>query len=135
LPKSVLIVDDEKLLVRTLSNALKEAGYRIAVAGSAEQAEKHVFGEQPFDLILLDNRLPKESGMEVLRRVRGSAVKSKVILMTAYETPEVKSEAKRLRVERYLKKPFDLTVLLGEIHTLIGNGNGGKRSEPKRSST
>jgi CheY-like chemotaxis protein len=44
--------------------------------------------------------------------------------MTAYETPDVKSEAKRLKVERYLKKPFDLTVLLEEIHSLIGNGDG-----------
>ena len=124
MPKSVLIVDDEKLLVRTLSNALKEAGYRIAVAGSAEQADKHVFGDPPFDLILLDNRLPKESGMDVVRRVRDRAVRSKVILMTAYETPDVKAEAKRLKVERYLKKPFDLTVLLEEIHELIGNGEG-----------
>jgi len=123
LPKSVRIGDDEKLLVRTLSNALKEAGYKITVAGSAEQADKYVFGEQPFDLILLDNRLPKESGMEVVRRVRDRAVKSKVILMTAYETPEVKAEAKRLKVERYLKKPFDLTVLLEQIHDLIGNGD------------
>jgi DNA-binding NtrC family response regulator len=122
LPKSVLIVDDEKLLVRTLSNALKEAGYRIVVAGSAEQAEKHVFGEPPFDLILLDNRLPNESGMEVVKRVRDRSVRSKVILMTAYETPEVKAEAKRLKVERYMKKPFDLTALLEEIHSLIGNG-------------
>ena len=122
--KSVLIVDDEKLLVRTVSNALKEAGYRIAVAGSAEQADKHVFGDPPFDLILLDNRLPKESGIEVVKRVRDRAVKSKVILMTAYETPDVKTEAKRLKVERYLKKPFDLTVLLEEIHDLIGNGEG-----------
>ena len=124
--KSVLIVDDEKLLVRTVSNALKEAGFRIAVAGSAEQADRHVFGDPPFDLILLDNRLPKESGMEVVKRVRDRAVKSKVILMTAYETPEVKTEAKRLKVERYLKKPFDLTVLLEEIHDLIGNGEGTK---------
>jgi len=124
LAKSVLIVDDEKLLVRTLSNALKEAGYRIAVAGSAEQAEKHVFGEPPFDLILLDNRLPKYSGVDVVKRVRDRAVRSKVILMTAYETPDVKAEAKRLKVERYMKKPFDLTALLEEIHGLIGNGEG-----------
>jgi DNA-binding response OmpR family regulator len=115
-------VDDEKLLVRTLSNALKEVGYKITIAGSAEQAEKHVFGETPFDLILLDNRLPKESGIEVIRRVRDRSVKSKVILMTAYETPEVKAEAKRLKVDRYLKKPFDLTALLGEIEELIGPG-------------
>jgi DNA-binding response OmpR family regulator len=122
LPKSVLIVDDEKLLVRTLSNALKEVGYKITIAGSAEQAEKHVFGESSFDLILLDNRLPKESGIEVIRRVRDASVKSKVILMTAYDTPEVKAEAKRLKVDRYLKKPFDLTALLEEIEELIGPG-------------
>ena len=128
MPKSVLIVDDEKLLVRTLSNALKEAGYKIAVAGSAEQADKHVFGDPPFDLILLDNRLPNQSGMDVVKRVRDRSVKSKVILMTAYETPEVKAEAKRLKVELYMRKPFDLTVLLEEIHHLIRNGNGGTKS-------
>lgn len=122
MPKSVLIVDDEKLLVRTLSNALKEAGYKITVAGSAEQAEKHVFGDPPFDLIILDNRLPRESGIDVVKRVRDRSVKSKLILMTAYETPEVKAEAKRLRVDRYLRKPFDLTALLEEIQSLIGPG-------------
>ena len=122
MPKSVLIVDDEKLLVRTLSNALKEAGYKITVAGSAEQAEKHVFAEQPFELIILDNRLPKMSGIEVVKRVRERSVKSKLILMTAYETPEIKAEAKRLKVDRYLKKPFDLTVLMEEIKNLIGPG-------------
>ena len=62
LPKSVLIVDDEKLLVRTLSNALKEAGYRITIAGSAEQAEKHVFGGSAFDLILLSTASPRGAG-------------------------------------------------------------------------
>ena len=122
MPKSVLIVDDEKLLVRTLSSALKEAGYKITVAGSAEQAEKHVFGDPPFDLIILDNRLPRESGIDVVKRVRDRSVKSKLILMTAYETPEVKAEAKRLRVDRYLRKPFDLTALLEEIQSLIGPG-------------
>ena len=125
---SVLIVDDEQLLVRTVSSVLKEAGYRIAVAGSAEQAEKHVFGEPPFDLIVVDNRLPKESGIELIKRLREGAVRSKVILMTAYETPEVKAEAKRLKVELYMRKPFDLTVLLDEIHDLIGNGNGGTKT-------
>jgi DNA-binding response OmpR family regulator len=122
LSRSVLIVDDEKLLVRTLSSVLKEAGYRIAAAGSAEQAERHVFGEQPFDLIVLDNRLPGESGIEMVKRIRERSVKSKVILMTAYETPEVKAEAKRLKVDRYIKKPFDLTAVVEEVESLIGPG-------------
>lgn len=120
--RSVLIVDDEQLLVRTLSSALKEAGYRIVTAGSAEQAERHIFGQQSFDLIILDNRLPRESGIEVAKRIRERAVTSKVILMTAYETPDVKAESKRLKIDRYLKKPFDLTVMVEEVRSLIGPG-------------
>ena len=129
--KSVLIVDDEKLLVRTLSTALKEVGYRISTAGSAEQAEKHLAQEASFDLILVDNRLPKASGLELIHRLRDRAIRSRVILMTAYETPEVKAEAKRLKVDRYLKKPFDLTVLLTEIGNLIGPGGNGSGSSPQ----
>ena len=122
MPKSVLIVDDEKLLVRTLSKVLRESGFRIATAGSAESAERHAFGDPPFDLIVLDNRLPGESGVAMVRRLREQSVASKLILMTAYETPDVKAEAKRLKVDRYLRKPFDLTVLVDEVVGLIGPG-------------
>ena len=120
MPKSVLIVDDEKLLVRTLSKVLREFGFRTAVAGSAEGAERQAFGNPSFDLIVLDNRLPGESGVDMVRRLRAQAVTSKLILMTAYETPDVKAEAKRLKVDRYLRKPFDLKVLVDEVVGLIG---------------
>jgi len=122
LSKSVLIVDDEQLLVRTLSNALRESGYRIATAGSAEDAERRAFADPAFDLIVLDNRLPGESGIGMIQRLRERAVSSKLILMTAYETPDVKAEAKRLKVDRYVRKPFDLTVLVDEVVGLIGPG-------------
>jgi two-component system response regulator AtoC len=122
LHKSVLIVDDEQLLARTLSTVLREAGYRTVVAGSAEDAERHVFGDAPLDLIVVDNRLPRESGIQMIQRLRDQSLQSKVILMTAYETPEVKAEARRLKVDRYLKKPFDLTVMVDEVKSLIGPG-------------
>ena len=120
--KSVLIVDDEQHLARTLSTVLREAGYQTVVAGSAEEAEGYVFGQAPMDLVVMDVRLPRESGIEMVRRMRERSLQSKVILMTAYETPEVKSEARRLKVDRYLKKPFDLTVLVDEVKSLIGPG-------------
>lgn len=126
--KSVLIVDDEQLLARTLSTVLREAGYRTVVAGSAEEAEQHAFGEAPMDLIVVDVRLPRESGLAMVKRLRDRALPSKVILMTAYETPDVKSEARRLKVDRYLKKPFDLTALVDEVRSLIGPG-GNSRPE------
>lgn len=124
--KSVLIVDDEQLLARTLSTVLREAGYRTVVAGSAEEAERHLSGETPIDLIVIDNRLPRESGIQMVKRLREQAHQSKVILMTAYETPEVKAEARRLKVDRYLKKPFDLAALVEDVKSLIGPGGNSK---------
>lgn len=124
MPKSVLIVDDERLLARTLSKALKEAGYRTATAGTAEQAEKQIFSDQTFDLVVLDNRLPKSSGLGILERMRESNIESRVILMTAFETPDVKAHAKRLKVDKYVRKPFDLTRMLHEIEDLVGGADG-----------
>jgi DNA-binding response OmpR family regulator len=120
LSQSVLIVDDEQLLARTLSSVLAEAGYRIAVAGSAEQAESQMLGGASFDLVVLDQRLPSRSGIDLVERMRERTVRSKVILMTAYETPDIKVRAERLEVDRYLRKPFDLTALVEEVRSLIG---------------
>ena len=118
---SVLIVDDEQLLVRTLSSVLSEYGYRITVAGSAEEAAPRIFGQERFDLILLDNRLPGESGIDLMQRIREQAVRSKVILMTAYGTAEVRRQVERLAGE-YLTKPFDLGVVVEVVRALIGPG-------------
>ena len=120
--KRILIVDDEQLLVRTLSSVLSEYGYRITVAGSAEEAAPRIFGQERFDLILLDNRLPGESGIDLMRRIREQAVRSKVILMTAYGTAEVRRQVERLEVDHYLTKPFDLGVVVEEVRALIGPG-------------
>jgi len=118
---SVLIVDDEQLLVRTLSSVLSEYGYRITVAGSAEEAAPRIFGQEGLDLVLLDNRLPGESGMQLMQRLREQAVRSKVILMTAYGTAEVRRQVERLAGE-YLTKPFDLGVVVEVVRALIGPG-------------
>ena len=93
------------------------SGWSFSTGKSASKAirlrlSRLGFGEEPFDLLLLDNRLPKESGIDLVKRVRERSVRSKVIFMTAYETTDVKTHVKRLEVEGYLRKPFDLTVLV-----------------------
>ncbi len=118
--KSILIVDDERLLARTLSKALKEAGYRAVTAATAEQAEKQVFSDPSFDLVILDHRLPRSTGLAILSRMREQGVGGKVILMTAYGTAEVRAEARKLQVDKFIRKPFDLTRMLHEISDLIG---------------
>ncbi len=123
--KTVLIVEDERLLARTLSTALKEAGYDAVVTHSAEQAEKQWLGEGTFDLVILDNRLPKATGLELLQAARAAGRSSKVILTTAFGSRDVRSEARRLQVDRYVRKPFDLDSMILSVNELIGSpGNG-----------
>jgi DNA-binding response OmpR family regulator len=125
--KTVLIVEDEKLLAKTLSTALKEAGYQAVVTHSAEQAEKRLLGGDHFDLVILDNRLPQVSGLEFLKTARERGVDSKVILMTAFDSREVKAKAKKLDVDEYVRKPFDLDGMIGKVSDLIGDPGNGRR--------
>jgi DNA-binding response OmpR family regulator len=120
-PGSVLIVDDEPLIARTLSNALQDAGFETRTAKTAEAAEKALFGvSRSVDLIILDNRLPNGSGLGLLKRLRAKKLDVKLILMTAFDCPEVKAEARRLGVHRYIKKPFDLGRMIAEVEDLVG---------------
>ena len=123
LAKSVLIVDDERLIARTLSNALAEVGFETRIASSAEAAEKLIAAaEAEFDLILIDNRLPKGSGLGLVKKLRAGGMQAQVILMTAFDSPETKAEARRLGVQRYITKPFDLGTMIAEVEALVGPG-------------
>jgi len=118
-PGMILIVDDEKLLTKTLSNALKEAGYKTSTATTAETAERQIFSGKKYDLILLDNKLAKKSGLDIVRKMRERDVQAKVILMTAYDSPEVRAQVKELKVNRYVKKPFDLPSMLEIVNEML----------------
>ena len=119
MPKCVLIVEDEALLRRTLTTALREAGYQAIPVGSAEEAEPHLFPEPAADLVLLDNRLPKASGVSVLERLRANRAACSVILMTAYDQAEVRQTANRL-ASGYVLKPFDLEDMVRGVTSLLG---------------
>ncbi|MFC1573353.1 response regulator [Candidatus Eisenbacteria bacterium] len=119
----VLIVDDEALLVRTLSQAFRDAGYDVVTAGSAEDAKEILDSTEAFDLLLLDNRLPGKSGLELLGEV-GKMPETRIVLMTAYDTDETYKESIRLGADLYLSKPFDLKALLSKASELVAKGAG-----------
>jgi DNA-binding response OmpR family regulator len=125
--KSILIVEDEKLLAKTLSSALKEAGYETSTVRTAEQAQKQLFPEGVFDLVILDNRLPKADGLSVLKEIRKREAETKVVLMTAYDNSGVREKAERLEVDGYVKKPFDLAWMLSYVEQLLSSGRGKKQ--------
>jgi two-component system response regulator AtoC len=123
LGKKILIVEDERLLVKTLADALSDQGYMTEVAGDAGQAEQLLFPESSFDLVVLDNRLPDRSGVEVLRRIRDEGLSVRVIVMTAYGTNGLEAELKKLKVDGFVKKPFDLNRFLEAIADVVGRNS------------
>jgi len=107
---TVLIVDDERTLARSVRAFLVESGYDAEVAPDAEQALGMLETLRP-DVVFSDMRLPGMSGVELLRRVREFDPSIAVIIMTAYGTIEGAVEAVKLGAFDYLKKPVDLEEL------------------------
>jgi len=117
----VLIVDDEALLSRMLSQAFKEQGFVTVTASSAEEAAEKINDQDPFDLILLDIRLPGKSGLQLLEDL-GEMSTTRIVLMTAYDTDETYKRSLVLGADLYLKKPFDLKVVLNKASELVKKG-------------
>ena len=105
----VLVVDDEPLIRWSLTETLSDRGYDVVESGdgrSARTAVREAVGE--FDVVLLDFRLPDTEDLSLLAALRQSSPDSRIILMTAYGTPEVVRGALDLGAYRVVNKPFEM---------------------------
>jgi len=112
--KSVLIIDDDPLIRKTLSGHLSKQGFDVHLAEEGEEGIRK-FKESNSDVVLLDVRLPDIDGIEVLRQIRDLNKKTYVLMMTAYDDMKTTVEAVKLGAFEYLVKPLnyidlDLTV-------------------------
>lgn len=106
----VLIVDDEPEAVELLQEFLVAKGYDVITAGDGAEAVRKVMDERPH-LILLDVRMPKMDGLEVLRRVREIDKEVGVIMVTGVTEEEIGRQAMALGAFDYIVKPLDLPYL------------------------
>ncbi len=124
--RDILIIDDEELVLKTLSNLLKKSGFEgVNLAQSGEIALKKIqeLKEQKnkeFDLIISDIRMPGLDGIETIRRMRQIVSEmgnnqSPVIFMTGYEGERTQQEARDLGYVDYLFKPFDAQAFLQSV--------------------
>src|SRR5215468_8283972 len=128
---SILVVDDETTAQHTLGMFLETEGYRVATAGSGEEALARI-AAQEFDVIVADVVMPGVSGLEVLERSRELSPGAAVILMTGHATVEMAIEALRKGACDYLQKPFVLHELARCVQRLLKRPAGD--SEPARPS-
>jgi DNA-binding NtrC family response regulator len=109
-PFTILIVDDERTLARSIKLFLAEQGYEAEVAENADKALELLDRLRP-DLVFLDVSLPGMSGIELLKRIKEFDRNIAVAIMTAYGSIEGAVEAVKLGAFDYIKKPVDLDEL------------------------
>lgn len=105
-PSSVLVVDDEAVVLDLFQRVLGEKGLVIRTAKNADEALA-ILEREGFGCLLADKNLPGVDGIEIVRRVRQSQPYCACIVMTAYASTESAVEALRLGVVDYIAKPFD----------------------------
>src|SRR5438093_5966515 len=101
----VLLIDDDASLRRTMRTALETMGHHATDARDGTQALE-MLGRRPFDVALLDLRLAREQGLDLLPELLRQAPGLCVVIVTAYATIETAVEAMRRGAFDYLPKPF-----------------------------
>ncbi len=116
-PKRILIVDDEPTILLTLSYALRSNGVEVVTASRLETAEE-ALDRYSFDLVIADIRMSGilgAEGLELLSYIKRRWPKTKVIIMTAYGSEEIKKDAYERGANQYYDKPVDIDELTKRI--------------------
>ena len=112
--KTVLIVDDDKAIVRLLREALglfrHQHAYKIETAGDGADALAALHRDQ-FDLVLLDMYMPRMTGLELLAQMRHLKLQTPVLMLTGNDDTRTAADALASGIFAYIPKPFDLQHL------------------------
>jgi len=122
--KKILVIDDEEIIIKSLSKLLEKEGYEVFVAKNGQDAIIMV-EEGDFDLILADIRMPGMNGVETVEHIykeMSSKQKRKIpaIFITGYADEMIEKKTKILNPAAYIHKPFNIGELLSNIKKVIG---------------
>ncbi len=114
----ILVVEDETHLAKGLLFNLQAEGYDVVLTGDGEQALS-LLEREHFDAVLLDVMLPGKSGFDVAAELRQSQNYVPVLMLTARGRPEDILQGFAAGADDYLPKPFDLSILLARLNSLL----------------
>jgi DNA-binding NtrC family response regulator len=100
----ILIVDDDEVVRRSYLRSLESISCNVEAAKDAEEALQ-TMEQKPFDVVLLDMRMPGQDGLSVLRTIKQKWPESEVVIITGYPTVASVKEAVRLGAYDYVSKP------------------------------
>lgn len=112
-PESILVVDDEKVVLDVLKVALKKAGFNVFTAMSVQEGTAMIHGQR-FGCALIDKNLPDGSGLELIKLIRAKQADCTCLVMTAYPNADSILEALKMGAVDYLEKPFPHLSIIQE---------------------
>ena len=118
--KKILIVDDAGPVVVLCVNVLQALGYAVKGANRGEVA-MDILRKEPFDLMVLDYKMPGMSGFEVFEQARVLHPSMSVVLVTGHGTPDIIADANRLGFNAILLKPFTSDELRGTVEKVLAS--------------
>ena len=123
-PVRILIAEDDAILADGLACSLRHSGYVVDCVSTGSEADAAAaVGE--YDLVILDLGLPKLSGFDVLKRLRGRLSKVPVLILTALDGVSDRVRGLDLGADDYLAKPFALRELEARVRALTRRGQAG----------
>ncbi len=117
----ILVVEDQRSLLRNLVRGLEEEGYEVVPAASVSEARAAI-ARQP-DVLVLDLMLPDGSGVELLKQLRGEGLRQPILILTARDSVDDRVEGLDAGADDYLVKPFSFNELLARLRALLRRGS------------
>jgi two-component system copper resistance phosphate regulon response regulator CusR len=113
----VLVIEDDPTVGQFVKRGLEEQRWSVDLVADGEEGEA-LAKSQPYDLIVLDLRLPGRSGQEVLRNLRSRGFEKPILVLTAQDAVDAKVETLRAGADDYVTKPFAFEELLARVEAL-----------------
>jgi two-component system OmpR family response regulator len=113
----VLVIEDDPTVGKFVKRGLEEQRWSVDLVADGEEGEA-LAKSQPYDLIVLDLRLPGRSGQQVLRNLRARGFEKPVLVLTAQDAVDAKVETLRAGADDYVTKPFAFEELLARVEAL-----------------
>jgi two-component system OmpR family response regulator len=113
----VLVIEDDPTVGQFVKRGLEEQRWSVDLVADGEEGES-LARSQPYDLVVLDMRLPGRSGLDVLRNLRAGGFERPVLVLTAQDAIDAKVETLRAGADDYVTKPFAFEELLARVEAL-----------------
>jgi two-component system, OmpR family, response regulator MprA len=115
---TILVADDSETILLLMRTRLEMAGHTVETASDGQEVLDHIAGGLAPDLLLLDAMMPRKSGIDALRELRGAGDEVPALIVSAHQNPGDADAPTDLAIEGYVTKPIDFDRLLEMIAEL-----------------